>query len=128
MDNFYTSSYFFLSFLRFIGLFPKSFDGPVRNGWLKTFPSDFIFSLFWFLSQLFTTFFIFHTNSHKFTGNSKILPKAWSCVTILELLLFSFLFCYQISQQRNIVKFVTKIHKIDEKVKLLFFKLKSVSN
>jgi hypothetical protein len=116
MDNFYTASKPFLTLLRFLGLFPLSFVGPTSHGVLKSNLLDVMIALLWFSSLFCNAFLIISMNFNVYEGNSKVLPKAWSVVTVVELSLSIFLFSYQLKQRENIVRFLSVIHKCDEKV------------
>lgn len=115
MENIFTASKPFIILAKLLGLFPTSFDGPARKGSLKLKCLDILISLFWFVSICYLVFTGVSRTSF-YTGSSIILAKIWDVFIKMEYSLYFIEFCYQVSKHKNIVRFLKKIQKSDEKV------------
>lgn len=127
MENIFSASKPFLSFSKILGLFPLSFDGPERKGFLKIKLSGLVFSCFSCLFLVYITWANL-TFMKLLTNESVILVNAWNIAKTIETLVLFYLFGYQAFKCKNVLKFLRIVEGIDESVRqyallILSFKL-----
>lgn len=116
MSSFFTASKPFLTFLRYCGIFPVSFDVDTINETLRTRIYDYFISFIWFNALIFNIYIIISLNFNVYNGNSRILPQAWRVITVMELSLAVGLFIRQVAKRNQLVNFLYKINEYDKDV------------
>lgn len=115
MENIYTASKPFYNLIKFLGLFPMSYDGPEVKGCLKVHRFDVISTIIsWsFCVFLFSLGLIFEDGT---ASTSAFLSQVWvihhlfgnACVLIISF--------YQNSKYRSIANFLAAVENFDKKV------------
>jgi hypothetical protein len=125
MENIFTVAKPFLIFAKLLGVFPMSFDGPARKGFLKTKLADLVHSIFSFVI-IFSLFYYvsFASSLIKSLTATEIAFQGWMTALYLQTSIFICLFLYQLSRCRNVVRFLNLVHCVDKKVKMLTWKLR----
>jgi hypothetical protein len=114
MANVFTVFHPFYLILKLVGVFPKSFVGPVEKGLLKTKCLDVIppiLVILWIL-------YLIHevtTGSH-IINESLILMVAWNYSLIFELCLIILQSLYEIHHRESIVKFLGVLSEFDREL------------
>lgn len=116
MENIFSVSQPFVSFARALGVFPMSYDGPPRKGFLRTTWRDVIISCS-SLSVL-TFVIIFNlTEAHSSTvTTSKLLETAWILRVNSKFWSYCLLICFQIYKRKNISTFLWLLYNFDKNV------------
>lgn len=113
--NIFTVSKPFLEVAKVLGIFPMSFDGAPEKG---------VMNVKWFdvviwIGTVFTSVAMILLNIKPediFIKNSRILIWAWNVLKYTDLISLLFLLAYQFLKRKNILKFLTAIHNVDEEV------------
>lgn len=106
--------------LKFIGLFPFSFEGPVKNGKLRYAILDGIWSILVLFIHIFFLLFNLHGfESIAYALGSKLLDAGWKFCTIFGICGGFFNEIYQICFKERIRSFLRILEDFDRQV--LFF-------
>lgn len=116
MENIFTASKPFIYLSKFVGMFPVPLGGAARKQFSKAEWINTIISFFILVALICIIWTHVEIIDMLFLGQSKILINAWSVLTNLEISLYLILFCYQIYNRENILKFLLMIQDIDDKV------------
>jgi hypothetical protein len=117
MENIFTVAKPFLTFAKLLGVFPMSFEGPARKGFLKVHWSDLMFSGLGFISLILYFYFtMLVENLFSFLSDSMIVLKVWKVVLKLSSLVLFCQFWYQLTRRRLIARFLHLIRNFDMEV------------
>lgn len=116
MENVFTASRPLFIFLKALGIFLPSFNGPSRNGLLSVKLVDKI----WFVTVYFSLCIFLLSNllknTHYYSTSSVILMKAWELCATIGLVSTLIVMTYQYIYAREIANTLKMIHEFDEKV------------
>lgn len=115
MDNIFNAAKPFCVVLSAIGLFPLSFDGPVREGHFVV-KWHGIMALCCNVVILIVLLVLNVMSSFNFADVSVLLNLLWKIQAVSGNLLIFIQIFYQIYKRHNIVCIVTALHSFDEKV------------
>lgn len=115
MENIFIVSKPFLVFAKVLGYFPMSFSKHATNGRFKIKWFDVLISCCWCLFIVAVNVTVLFSKQIVLS-KSAFLVKAWSISRSAELILYFDLFCCQIYNRRNILKYLTLIYDFDEEV------------
>lgn len=118
MSNVFTVSKFFYFFAKAFGAFPMTYEGPTRNGNLKTKWHDVLYSILCFCVVFFMLFKKF-TSENSVTSDSTIVAITWNYSIILELSMLVIQLCHQIHRRHEIKSFLKLLNEIDLEMKQL---------
>jgi hypothetical protein len=119
MENIFTVAKPFLTFAKFLGIFPMSFEGPARKGFLKVHWEDLILSAVCIALSVFS--FLVSMASNNFFGGfveSKISSQGWNVTLKLSNITMLWLLFYQFWKRKNIVEFLNLIQNFDMLVRI----------
>lgn len=115
MENIFTAVRPFYILTKVLGLFPKSFVGTHKNGFLKLKWHGVAYSC---LSlSLLALLFLINIFFDEPSSSSELLSKLWRIDILAGLLLNFIQFCWQIEKQQSIAAFLVAVHTVDEKVR-----------
>lgn len=117
MENIFTVVKPFLTLAKAFGLFPMSFEGQPRKGFLKVHWHDLlmtILSLIIAIEMILPT--IFKDKDMEFMPQSRILLRAFDIMGILEMYSSIIHLCYQICKRNHILKLLHLIQYHDDEV------------
>jgi hypothetical protein len=122
MENIFTVAKPFLTFGSFIGVFPMSFEGPARKGFLKCHWKDLIMTSIC-LSLLVVSLYVSMCMGHVFESfiDSKISSQGWNVIMNLTNSVGLCVFFYQLWKRKNIVRFLNLILNFDMQVRMKHF-------
>jgi hypothetical protein len=117
MENVFTAAEPFLVLANLIGVFPKSFDGPARKGFLKGRLRDWVLSVV-SLTVLVSTIglVLFSKESFRFLAVSEIGFQGWYIIAYLNCFILVGLYIHQLWKRKNIVKLLNLIRSFDDEV------------
>jgi hypothetical protein len=116
MENVYTISKPFLIFSKVFGLFPMSFEGSARKGFLKFKWINLIFTFCLFAALTYLQVELSRRVALLLCELS-LMDKVWTSLTQAQLLSFYWCFCYQIFKSKNTLRFLQLIGSFDENVR-----------
>lgn len=120
MENIFSASKPFLILSKVFGFFPISLVFSSKKISVTTQWLDIFFTCCNFLI-LFTFNVLTWQNSYVLASTkSSFLNSAWNLIRKIELIFYVFLFAYQISRRKQIVAFLKKLHRFDEKVRYIW--------
>lgn len=118
MENIYTCFVPFYYFLKLVGGFPSSFDGPASKGNFKAKLIDALIPCVIFLTSILICGLVIF-RGETVSSTSGILVQAWTYSLIFCLTLIQAGFAFQLYNHESIIKFIRKIDSIDKKVENL---------
>lgn len=112
MDNVYTAFKPFYFFSKLLGAFSMTFEGPVKNGVLKTKIWDVLVSLL-FVFLIFVMIAVKFRNVNVIRVNSSIFAFAWNYLIVLELSFLIIQLCFQNFRCYEIKNFLKTLNDFD---------------
>jgi hypothetical protein len=116
MENIFTTFRPFAIFAKYLGLFPRSFEGKVRNGILKVKSSDVFISILIF--SLVNTFTLLKALSVDYSHENSLLAMMYVHSLNFEYVTLFIKLLYQNLKNKNYQKILSLIDKFDKKVRV----------
>jgi len=115
MDNIYTSVYPFYCLSKIFGLFPHTFEGPVRNGKFNQTVLDIILSCL-SLTLLVAVIGMNLVRTHSWEPSSSVLKVSWDLTLLPCVVSHIASFVFQVVKRGSIMKFLSLLDEFDIKV------------